>query len=294
MFTFLARYPSGASRWAGAILLTLLVGCSSTTFFYNRLDTLVGWYVSDYVSLDRAQKAVFKARLVELHDWHRREELPHYIALLNAMDVALDKPLADSDIVTLYDQFLAAAERLRVAMTATAIDFGRELTQAQRLEFVASIRANQQTWYDERVDMDDDEYRELLVRRCSEGLADFLGRRNKAQRAMIARGAEGMMRLHEPWHAQRTRWLDGLEAALRDYPDNWQAPTQRALDSWDRYQSEEYRSTFAHNQALSRQLVRDVVNSRTSRQDKHLRGVIADYRDDFSALLSASYDLVEQ
>lgn len=294
MFTSPAHFRSGASRWTWFVLLGLLVGCSSTTFLYNRLDTLIGWYVNDYVSLTREQEALFDKQLEALHAWHRQEELPQYISLLNGVDKALDKPLTNAELDPLYDRFLAAAERLRVKMTAIAIDFGSELTLEQRLAFVASVRANQQTWYDERVDMSDAEYRKLLVNRFTDNLADFLGRLNGEQRHLIAERTKGMLRLHEEWHTQRSRWLDRLTAALRDNPDNWQTPVREALDSWDSDQSEAYRATLAHNQMISRKLILDIVNSRTPRQDKRLRGVIGDYRDDFRSLLPAELSAVEQ
>lgn len=294
MSTSLARYLFGVNRWSAVILLTLLVGCSSTTFFYNRLDTLIAWYVSDYVRLNREQDKLFDVRLAQLHDWHRREELSTYIALLDAMDKALEDTVTDTELLMLYEGLLAAAERLRVKMTALAIDFGDQLSFEQRLEFVASIRANQQEWYDERVEMDDDDYRQLLRDRFVDNLADFLGRLNREQRSLIAERTQDMMRLHEPWHEQRTRWLDRLEAALRDNPENWQVPVQQALDSWEDDQSEEYRTTLARNQALTRRLLVDIVNSRTPRQDEHLRRVITDYRSDFASLLPIDDDLVEQ
>ncbi len=294
MFTSPVRCRSGANRWTWLVLLALLAGCSSTTFLYNRLDTLISWYLSDYVSLTREQDALFDKQLEALHDWHRREELPQYIVLLDAVDEALDSPLTDAELNVLYNRFLAVAERLRVKMTAVAIDFGSELSLEQRLEFVASIRDNQQTWYDERIDMDDDAYRKLLVNRFTDNLADFLGRLNDEQRQLIDERTKGMLRLHEEWHTQRSHWLDRLEAALRDNPDNWQVPVKRALDSWDSGQSDGYRATFAHNQRTSQRLILDIVNGRTARQDKRLRGVIADYRKDFASLLPAELSLVEQ
>ncbi len=35
--------------------LLLLSACSGTTFFYNRLDFFIPWYVDDYVELEREQ-----------------------------------------------------------------------------------------------------------------------------------------------------------------------------------------------------------------------------------------------
>ena len=35
-----------------AVLLCLLGACSSTTFVYNRLDSILPWYLDDYVDLN--------------------------------------------------------------------------------------------------------------------------------------------------------------------------------------------------------------------------------------------------
>jgi hypothetical protein len=37
------------------LTLFLLSGCSSTTFFYNRLDFILPWYLDKYVDLNRAR-----------------------------------------------------------------------------------------------------------------------------------------------------------------------------------------------------------------------------------------------
>ena len=59
-----------------AALLLTLVGCSSTTFVYNRLNLIIPWYVGKYVDLSRDQKKVLDAELQPFLQWHRHEELP--------------------------------------------------------------------------------------------------------------------------------------------------------------------------------------------------------------------------
>ena len=65
------------------LIVLTLSSCSATQFIYNRVDILVRWYLDDYVSLDREQQARFDGRLEALLDWHRREELPAYVVLLD-------------------------------------------------------------------------------------------------------------------------------------------------------------------------------------------------------------------
>jgi hypothetical protein len=46
----------GASRCGpGFCCAVFLSACSSTTFFYNRLDIILPWYLERYVDLDREQ-----------------------------------------------------------------------------------------------------------------------------------------------------------------------------------------------------------------------------------------------
>lgn len=115
MQIFLARCPSGVKRWTAIVLLALVAGCSSTTFFYNRLPIFVGWYVGDYVTLSREQGVLFDAQLEILLDWHRQAELPQYITLLDSLSVALDDTFTETELSLVYDAFQAAAERLRSA-----------------------------------------------------------------------------------------------------------------------------------------------------------------------------------
>ena len=57
----------------GLLLLCVLAGCSSTSFFYNRLDFFVPWYLGDYVSLDRSQDELLENQLQPFLAWHRQD-----------------------------------------------------------------------------------------------------------------------------------------------------------------------------------------------------------------------------
>ena len=288
MRTFRAPCRSGVKQFAQLTVLAcllVLVGCSSTTFFYNRIDTLITWYVDDYVDLTREQDVAFAQELDVLHMWHRKEELPQYIVLLNDIDRALDDDLSQSDIDQLYTVFQAAAERLRQAATLFALDFGEQLSQEQRLEFIAAMREKQQAWYQERSEMDDDAYRDYLQDRFEDNFGEFLGRLDKGQKALIAGYVIDFLPMHEQWHDQRTHWVDELEQVLRAEPEEWREPASAVIESWDDRQTDAYLAIFQHNRDLSKRLTRDVVNSRTDKQNRRLRRSITGYREDFEALI---------
>lgn len=74
-----------------------LIGCSSVTLAYNQFPLLAGLWVDHYLDLDSGQRSQLKAQLQALQAWHRREELPQWLALLRQAQSALDDGGATAD-----------------------------------------------------------------------------------------------------------------------------------------------------------------------------------------------------
>ena len=80
------RLPRALLRWLVVCGLALgMAGCG-LGLVYPRLDTVVGFYLKDLVTLDRAQSAALKRTLAHSLEWHRRSELDRYAGFLR--DVA--------------------------------------------------------------------------------------------------------------------------------------------------------------------------------------------------------------
>ncbi|SJL82166.1 DUF6279 family lipoprotein [Vibrio palustris] len=56
----------------------MVCSCSTTTFVYNNVDWLVGFYVDDYVELDSNQENILVNSVNKLQSWHRTTELRKY------------------------------------------------------------------------------------------------------------------------------------------------------------------------------------------------------------------------
>ena len=78
--------------------LVFLVGCSSTTFFYNRLDFLLPWYLESYVDLNQEQRKNLNELLEPFFEWHREEELPKYAEIIGDLELLLDEKIVLSSI----------------------------------------------------------------------------------------------------------------------------------------------------------------------------------------------------
>ncbi|TBR41391.1 hypothetical protein CBF23_010055 [Marinomonas agarivorans] len=65
------------------LFITLfLYACSFGSTLYNNFDYVVLWQVSDYVSLTKEQKRLFRRASKDFIDWHRQHELPKYQQLI--------------------------------------------------------------------------------------------------------------------------------------------------------------------------------------------------------------------
>lgn len=68
------------------LLAAALTGCGMISLGYGQAPRLAAWWADDFLDLDRAQRRELDAALAELHDWHRREELPRLRELLMQAD----------------------------------------------------------------------------------------------------------------------------------------------------------------------------------------------------------------
>ena len=279
--------PFGARRLLILGVLLCLSGCSSTTFLYNRLDTLIGWYVLDYVSLSRDQRNDFNRRVDALLDWHRAEELPAYVVWLHEFEESLDEGLTEVELDKLVDQLEEAASRLQAKVLDLLINFGATLSHEQRIEFVLTLQKDQAELEKKYLARTDDAYYQDIQQQFQKNLSRFLGTLTDSQENAIEERSAKYHRLDFLWVEDRGRWVSQLERVLRvndpDWPDQAREIYLKRRDNRD----SAYEQAFARNTIISREIILSVLNQRTSKQDLRLRREIGKYRTDFEALIES-------
>jgi hypothetical protein len=279
--------PFGARRLLILGVLLCLSGCSSTTFLYNRLDTLIGWYVLDYVSLSRDQRNDFNRRVDALLDWHRAEELPAYVVWLTEFEDSLDEDLTEVELDELVDQLEEAANRLQAQVLDLLINFGATLSHEQRIEFVLTLQKDQAELEKKYLARTDDAYYQDIQKQFQKNLSRFLGTLTDSQERAIEERSAQYQRLDFLWVEDRGRWVSQLERVLQvndpDWPDQARGIYLKRRDNRD----SAYEQAFARNTTISREIILSVLNQRTSKQDLRLRREIGKYRTDFEALIES-------
>ena len=283
------RRPS-VTRWAllGCLLIVaILNGCSATQVIYNRADILIRWYLDDYVTLDRDQQARFDERLDALLEWHRQEELPEYVLLLDDALVILDTDVSLAATRSMAEGIESAAIRLQDRFLELLLSTGENLTSAQRADFIDALLEKQEAFETDRLARSDAEYRDDLGQRFDKQLGRYLGRLTDEQARRLQEGVAEMTRLDHFWLQDRRVWILALSnILLADEPD-WADQVRALIAGRDEALLPDYREGIEHNGEVILQLSRDVLLMRNEKQDKKLRARLIALRDDLAALSDA-------
>jgi hypothetical protein len=267
------------------LLLVLLPACSSTTFVYNRLDFLIPWYMGRYVDLDRAQKQLLDEELEPFLAWHRSEELPAYRAVLDTIEETLDGEVTPDQVATMADELEAAWLRIEERALEWMIVIGTELSDEQMAEFLDNLREQQVEYEEKYLERSDEEYVEEAYENLLDTVQDFLGRLDWGQRGILEEAAAELRRSDAIWLRERAAWLVRMESILQR-GQGWQQALRDAREQRDVTTSAEYVAVYQHNTSVIFAALSKVLNSRSDRQDRKLRGELDDFRGDLNTLIA--------
>jgi hypothetical protein len=262
----------------------LLAGCSSTTFLYNRLDFIIPWLMGDYIDLDREQRRQLDGLLGPFLAWHRAEELPAYIAVIERIEASLDQPLTIAGTEAVYADMESAWERLETRAVSWLLTVGEWLEDAQMADFLEALDEQQAEYEEKYLSRSAAEYREDAIDNITDSLQDYLGRLNDSQEQLVEDAAADLWRADRPWLEERSVWNERLRELLQREP-GWQERVWQALAARPESVSQAYLETYAHNRQVLQSMLVEVLNQRTEKQDRRLRRRLQDLREDLETLV---------
>ncbi len=276
----------GALKFLLLSLVLTLTGCSSTTFFYNRLDFILPWYLGRYVDLTSEQSDWFDGQVDDLLAWHRSEELPRYIAILESMEQDLDTTLTLERLQEQSDVLEEAWYRLRAPALEILLELGARLDDEQIDEFIVSLNKRQRKYERKYLRRSDEEFREDATDNIEDFLSDFMGRLTSDQRDRIERTVADLTRSDATWLKERAEWIAVMECLLERGP-GWQNEIRTTIQEWEDELDADAMAIYDRNTLLVQELTVEMVNQRTERQDRRLRRRLASLREDLESLTDA-------
>lgn len=123
------------AAWLLAVA-SLAGGCSMTSFGYGVIPTWAMWQLDSWLDLDDDQRALARARVDQLHVWHRTQQLPQYAAFFRAVDDKVRSGMDVDDMARWRRQVVAAWQPFaREAAPAVA-----DLLMSLKPEQIARLR----------------------------------------------------------------------------------------------------------------------------------------------------------
>ena len=263
--------------------LIFLVGCSSTTFVYNRIDFLLPWYLESYVDLNRDQKQDLKELLIPFFKWHREEELPSYVAIIEDLELTLDSSVEFESIAEITNDVEESWFRLEDRMLLWAIPMTRDLSEKQIDGFIQTMETKTEQRENEYLSRNLQTYQNDNYKRLRKNLRRFMGGLNNTQLDLITTASKKMMRVDGQWIDNRKALIEKLKVIL-ERGDGWELALEN-ITHRDDLVAQNYRKTYAHNISVNQNLLIEILNSRTDKQDLKLRTQLSRYKTDINNLI---------
>ncbi|HMN44298.1 MAG TPA: DUF6279 family lipoprotein [Povalibacter sp.] len=253
------------------VLLLLTTACSSS-FVYNRLDTLAGWYLGSLVSLDADQRQQLQQWLTRTLDWHRQSELQRYAGFLRELSQQVLQPGTPAS----YEQTQKQFERFWADFVAKTAPDAAALLQRLSPQQVDELIGNMDEKARERAGKeagDLDEWRRDQVKGLTRFLKRWSGSVSDEQKALIAATAAQLEPSQHEWLASQAAWQRDLETILRTDAVSGEktARIEQLLTHADNRWTQEYVDKSQRNRQRYLDLITSLDATLSSRQRQHMR-----------------------
>ena len=266
------------------IFVLLLVGGSTTTFVYNRIDFLLPWYLGNYVELTRDQKQYLDELLIPFFSWHRSEELPKYLEIINSTENILVGEIKPESIATISSNVEKSWFRLEREVLVWMTPLVSNLNDEQIQSFLQVMQKKATEYENKNLGRSDNDYRQDIYEKIRDNLQQFMGELSQQQLTVVKTYSEDMHRDDGMWLQNRKALLVSLSSIL-ERNSGWKERLSR-INQRDDPVSRSYRETNVHNLDVIYHLLAEVLNTRSEKQDQRLRRQLSKYRTDIETLMN--------
>ncbi|MFN3985040.1 MAG: DUF6279 family lipoprotein [Rhodocyclaceae bacterium] len=276
----------------GCLLVTgLMAGCG-VRLAYNQIDRLVPWYVSDYVTLDRAQRRLLDERLSEHVAWHCATQLPAYTATLARARADLDAGGDPIDVATtLIDEAEAHWQALLDAITPDLVALLASLEPAQIDQLREAFETSNEALRSDLLAPTESSRVRARSDRLEKRLRRWIGPLDAPQRARVRDWATRTDTNTAAWIAQREAWQTALLDVLtqpRSDPEHFRSQLTGLIRSPEQVRTPAQREALQRNREATLGLLGELLDSASPRQRQRLDQALADLGRDFDQLACAA------
>ena len=243
-------------------------------------------YVEGMVSLDDVLEKKVEQRAEVLVSWHRNTQLMQYADLLRTFQQDMASPLDEQRVLQHIATMLQLWSALENEINEEMAELLPLLNAEQREELFESIEDKNEDFYDEYVDLDDDERIDQYIDTSIDNFENWLGYLTNSQERAIEQAMPGLTDSAALRLEQRRLWQNSIRQIL-DSTDTNNIKTERLRQFFDRFSMNDQPQLAAasdNNIRIFAQLTADIFNQATDEQKTFFKNKTDEYIQIFTEL----------
>jgi hypothetical protein len=286
-FNMRLRFP----LWLAIAMLALVAACSSLKLAYNNGDTLLYWWLDNYVDFEGGQRDEAKKDIDNLFRWHRKTQLQDYVQLLQRAQKQLAANPTPADLRADYDDVRARTQALLLKAAPDIADLALSLKPEQLEQMDKKFTKNNEKFRRENMKGSRDDQNAYRYKKSMEQFELWFGSFSRDQKDVIRKASDARPLDNQIWLDERLRRQRNVLALARrimqEKPPREQAIAQiqgLIRDSFTRLDNSERKPFFDSYTTGTLDLVHTVVRISTPEQKAHAQQRMQGWINDFNTL----------
>lgn len=274
-------------KWLRVLLLcTLLVGCA-TKFVYHNLDWFVIDYAEDFVDLNKQQKTLIKQTMPSLQSWHRAQELPDYLAMMDELSALFLPDVTVEQVAQYQEKMRFYYQRLVIKLLPDVSRLAATLSEEQTEQFMQAFIKRHDKFANKFIKMDERELRDFYQERIKDRLEDWLGPLNKSQQELVKVWSNNIQPTANDWIGFQTTMREQVRTLLqqRTQPEAFQVQLESLLLNPEQHYGMILKAKLSYNRELGQRYVVQILQNSSDKQQQHWQDELADWQKRVSDLL---------
>ncbi len=274
-------------KWLRVLLLCIfLVGCA-TKFVYHNLDWFVIEYAEDFVDLNRQQKTLIKQTMPSLQSWHRAQELPDYLAIMDELSALSLREVTVEQVAQYQEKMRLYYQRLVIKLLPDVSRLAATLSEEQTEQFMQAFIKRHDKFAKKFIKMDERELRDFYQERIKDRLEDWLGPLNKSQQELVKVWSNKIQPTANDWIGFQTTMRVQVRTLLqqRTQPEAFQVQLESLLLNPEQYYGMVLKAKLSYNRELGQRYVVQILQNSSDKQQQHWQDELADWQKRVSDLL---------
>jgi hypothetical protein len=283
-----------ANRVRALFLIVLMVtaaGCSSIRFTYNHGDTLLYWWLNNYLDLDSDQSGWVKKDIDNLFQWHRKTQLKDYVQLLQNGQRQLAGNISAGDLAGDYQDIKARTELLAYKALPELADLARSVRPDQIAQMEKKFAKNNEDYRKKFMRGDLETRQKARFKKSMEQFDLWFGNFSSEQEAVLRKASDARVLDNDVWMDERIRRQKQIVAALRKIQNEKLSKdaTVSVLHNlvkelFGRFEAPERKAFFDTYTDQTIQLILTAVKIATPAQKAHAQKRMQGWIEDFNVL----------